>query len=1249
MSGEIYNGKVQDSANRARLGGYCALACLSFLLLPISGVAAGDDTDAYRPVPGKFGLSKWAAEVTPNEVLPEYPRPQMVREQWMNLNGQWDYSVVAKEAASPESYQGRILVPFCIESPLSGVGKMINSIPGRTYANSRLWYRRHFQIPEGWKGKRILLHFGAVDWEAVVYLNGHKLGTHRGGYDEFSFDITDALKKTGADELVLAVWDPTSEDQYACGKQTCKPGGIFYTPCTGIWQTVWLEPVATAASIRDLTIVPDIDNESVRVTVSVHPDSADLAVHLTAMDGQENVSQAVGRPGEEIELRIAKPRLWWPDEPFLYGLKVDLVQTTQNKGQVDTLESYFGMRKSSLGKDKKGITRMMLNNKFIVQNGLLDQGFWPGGIYTAPTDEALRYDIEATKRLGFNMARKHLKVEPQRWYYWADKLGLLVWQDMPSITRGPTPPAQREQFMHEYSRMVRGRFNHPSIVSWVLFNEGMGLRSFDLKAVTAQAAKMDTTRLLNHENGAGGSGAQGKNKYDVGAGDLVDFHCYNNFTAPVPEANRAAVIGEYGPGVKRFMSQLARYAPMVADPGVSGFVWTQTTDVENERNGMMTYDRSTFNDDPEKLRSHNLRHFGQMTRHASKDVVAKQPGPEAFLSLPPGAVEPQGWLRDWAMSMRNGLTGHLDEYDPVFRLGWLGKRIGAAGESGSGEGWPLEQAAYWIDGAVRLGHVLHDDALLAKVLPRLEKIAGTDNHHGSYLWWREKFSWDGKNGPPVEGFNLWSCGVLGRAMIAQYQATGDRKWLACIERFFAAMPGESMFPIGRPTVNIETIFEASRLGEDPRIWARVADEARRRMLEDGDWSRGHYWAGMRPKDAEHGVTFNELAKLPLLLYAATRDESFKRATLGRYQSLFEKHMQPYGVNSASERITGVGASRATESCNVSDLIWSQLWLLRILGGSEYADRIEAAFFNAAPACVSRDCRMHVYYQSPNRRSSPSQARGGAAPSNADFARTHKPLCCTGNITRILPNYIIHMWMATPDHGLAANLYGPCTVKATVADGVDVVVRSATDYPFGENITVTVTPSKPARFALHFRVPGWCSEPSFRVDGADVRSPGVVKGYVRIDRTWSKGNTVSIHFPMPPRVVKGRQSDGSPYACVCAGPLLFARGIPEKDENHSMDDGLRHALDFESGQPAGELEIKRSAMPARWDWPYAAPVTIAVPAQLIDGEPEDGAKSVLPKTPVAGKGRETIKLIPYGCAKFRVTMFPVTDKAWGQDK
>ncbi len=577
-------------------------------------VMAAADAPSYKPVPGDFGMTKWAQEVTPDNALPEYPRPQMVRKEWTNLNGLWDYRVTARALDAPDSYEGKILVPFPIEAPLSGVGKMLNAMPDQSYLNSRLWYRRSFEVPAAWKDRRVLLHFGAVDWEATVSLNGRKLGVHRGGYDGFSFDVTDALNKTGGNELVVGVWDPTSEGRQPCGKQICKPGGIFYIPCTGIWQTVWLEPVADT-HIESLRIIPDVDQGVVRIAVMAvaGKDDGNLQATVEVYDGPTQIGTARGAAGEPLVIKIPNAKLWSPDTPFLYDLKAS-VSGQRATLHADAVTGYFGMRKTALGKDEKGITRMMLNNKFVVQHGLLDQGYWPDGNYTAPTDEALRYDIEATKQLGFNMARKHLKVEPQRWYYWADKLGLLVWQDMPSITRGPTSKEDQAHFMHEYRRMVDGLFNHPSIVSWVLFNEGMGLQSFDLKAVSAEAAKMDPTRLLNHESGAGGSGAQGKNQYDVGAGDIVDFHCYNNFTAPVPEENRASVIGEYGPGVKRFMSQLARYAPFVEDPGVSGFVWTQTTDVENERNGMLTYDRSKFNDDPAKLRAHNLKCFGELTR-----------------------------------------------------------------------------------------------------------------------------------------------------------------------------------------------------------------------------------------------------------------------------------------------------------------------------------------------------------------------------------------------------------------------------------------------------------------------------------------------------------------------------------------------------------------------------------------------------------------------------------------------------------
>jgi hypothetical protein len=362
-------------------------------------------------------------------------------------------------------------------------------------------------------------------------------------------------------------------------------------------------------------MVPDIDKGQLQLTVSLRGANS-ATVHAEVFDGEKKVSEASGKAGAPIRLPVPNAKLWWPDDPFLYGLKVRIDSSK------DSVESYFGMRKSSLGKDETGITRMMLNNKFIVQNGVLDQGYWPGGIFTAPTDEALRYDVEATKRLGFNMSRKHVKVEPERWYYWCDKLGLLVWQDMPSGTHVLSKEEYWKQFLLEMDRMIGRRFNHPSIVSWVLFNEGWGITQdnrlfekewFDLKDVTAKVIALDPTRLINHESGAGGGPNQGKNPFDVGVGHIVDFHCYNSLSAPKPEAGRAAVIGEYG--YAKYLDTCKKYAPFVKDPGVSDYVWTQITDVENERNGLMTYDRSKFTEDPAKVAAENKKYYRKFMRH----------------------------------------------------------------------------------------------------------------------------------------------------------------------------------------------------------------------------------------------------------------------------------------------------------------------------------------------------------------------------------------------------------------------------------------------------------------------------------------------------------------------------------------------------------------------------------------------------------------------------------------------------------
>ena len=413
-----------------------ALLSRMTLLLAIGiGSLSGPTAGQWQPAPGPL-LTRWAADVSPDRALPEYPRPQLVRRDWLTLNGLWDYAIRPRAEAVPTAFDGRILVPFPVESALSGVMKKV----GET---NRLWYRRTFEMPGAWRGRRTLLHFGAVDWEATISVNGREVGTHRGGYDGFTIDVTDALRPSGPQELVVSVWDPTDAGTQPRGKQVSNPRGIWYTSVTGIWQTVWIEPVA-ATSIAGLTIVPDIDAGVVRVSALPGGAGYDVTVTAVALDGPREVGRATGRPGDALAIRVPNARLWSPDAPFLYDLRVTL---SRGATTLDEATSYFGMRKTSLCNDGAGTPRMCLNNAPLFQVGPLDQGWWPDGLYTAPTDEALRDDIEVTKRLGFNMARKHVKVEPDRWYYWADRLGLLVWQDMPSTTyRGERAPDSAQQF-----------------------------------------------------------------------------------------------------------------------------------------------------------------------------------------------------------------------------------------------------------------------------------------------------------------------------------------------------------------------------------------------------------------------------------------------------------------------------------------------------------------------------------------------------------------------------------------------------------------------------------------------------------------------------------------------------------------------------------------------------------------------------------------------------------------------------------
>ncbi len=545
----------------------------------------------WQPAGDKM-KTEWAETIDENNVLSEYPRPQMERKEWMNLNGIWQFQPgIGQQESLPEGeLSGTILVPFPVESSLSGVMEH----------HARLWYRRNFEVPENWEGQRIMLHFGAADYETEVFINGTSIGKHFGGYDPFSFDVTDHLSDTGMQELTVRVFDPTDASGFPRGKQTLHPEGIMYTSTTGIWQTVWLEPVPET-HIESFKLVPDIDNSVLKIEVSIPETVEGITVEAVVKDNGNVVATVSGAANQEFSVSIPDQKLWSPDNPFLYDLELSLIK---NGEKLDTVKSYFGMRKVSV-EEQDGFKKLFLNNEFVFQMGPLDQGFWPDGIYTAPTDEALKYDLEMIKAFGFNMIRKHIKVEPQRWYYWADKLGLLVWQDMPSINSYTSMPQPIDQvaYKNELKKMIETHWNSPSIIMWVVFNESQG--QHNTVDLVNMVENLDPSRLVNQASGGGWHGV----------GDVYDWHSY---PAPVcPEStSQALACGEYGgigleienhtwsdgyfgyvtvANAEEMMSDYEKYADQLViyktNEGLSAAVYTEITDVEIELNGLMTYDR----------------------------------------------------------------------------------------------------------------------------------------------------------------------------------------------------------------------------------------------------------------------------------------------------------------------------------------------------------------------------------------------------------------------------------------------------------------------------------------------------------------------------------------------------------------------------------------------------------------------------------------------------------------------------------
>ena len=585
--------------------------CIIFtlvLLLEYSFIQAQN----WAPVPGQI-MTNWANDVTPENVWKEYPRPQMVRTDWLNLNGLWDFEITDRDTNKIAiNYARKILVPFCVESALSGIKETITG-------KQQMMYRRYFTVPSNWNQKYLILHFEAVDYETKVWVDGKYVGMHKGGYDHFQFDITGFLSKEQKHEIKIVVWDPTNEGSQPIGKQALPAikNVTKYTATSGIWQTVWLEPINDVA-IESIKIIPNIDNATISLQTKVVGATQGTRIKIQAFDQGKEIASSIAADDELVSLQLNQPKLWSPTNPFLYDLKLSLVKDGK---VVDEVSSYFGMRKISMGRDQEGYMRILLNNAIIYQLGPLDQGYWPDGILTPASDQALRYDIAYLKKIGANMDRMHMKVQPERWYYHCDQLGILVWQDMVSPTKfiDTKSNLNSSDFELEHNITVDQLYNHPSIIQWVLFNESWG--QYDTERLTAALKAKDPTRLVINASGW----------HDKKVGDIRDFHDYTIHPAialVTKNDERAMVLGEAGgfdlliPGhlwtpdlktetklktnwtidfkkgvVKSADELIEKYTILLDDLfqlkkyGLNAVVYTQISDVEDEISGWMTYDR----------------------------------------------------------------------------------------------------------------------------------------------------------------------------------------------------------------------------------------------------------------------------------------------------------------------------------------------------------------------------------------------------------------------------------------------------------------------------------------------------------------------------------------------------------------------------------------------------------------------------------------------------------------------------------
>jgi hypothetical protein len=631
----------------------------------------------------------------------------------------------------------------------------------------------------------------------------------------------------------------------------------------------------------------------------------------------------------------------------------------------------------------------------------------------------------------------------------------------------------------------------------------------------------------------------------------------------------------------------------------------------------------------------------------------------AFIPLPAGAIYPQGWIKNVAVSASQGITGHLDEWSPTYGMAWKGVGFEARGaDPETGMGWPLEQSSYWLDGAVRLAYILNDSVLINKISTRLNFVVdGVLNGGNSFVYWQDV---DFKK----MSFESWAHSHLGRALVAYYEATGNPRILEALTKVYSRF---EIVPVPFHTLDIsgsnnaDPMLDTYELSGDKRILNILLDMAKSEETQETvqKWNAGQFENG-------HGVIVYENLRIPAMLYPWTNNPDLLKATEAHINWLDQNHVLPYGIASSEEHLAGIGSTRNTETCNVSCSAWTFQQLYEITGESQWGDRIERIFFNAAPAPVARDYQTMAYYQSPNRIEGllPAETPGhpgasGGASSYIFRPLGHDVLCCVGNLNRAIPNYIMYMWMATTDKGIAATLYGPSIVKTVVGKNIPLTITSETNYPFEENIRMSVKPDKTCSFPIYLRIPQWCKQPEIKVND-EVIAVNSESGFVKIDRKWEKGDRINLNFPMQIEVIDGKEnafpgddyfingsSSGrplaketevnSPFRTIYYGPLLFA--LPVKDINPNQqapDEKWNYAL---LSKDAGAIKVSRSEMPEHWSWQIAdAPVKLTVKAATFDWKPT--ATLPLPKEEVSGGDETDITLVPYGCTKFRISMFPI---------